>query len=182
MLINIPRFKCFVEKEFLTAGAESGRIEAYCFAVTLLESRPLLFTVHTIEGALFSRLPIWSLSHRAYPEEVLSREKLDPWGAISGNGHAVAYDYLKDYHTVVTVEGKQAEGRYAFTIDYFSGGFSEDPEQHKTSNIIFLEGGQICAVPNNFCLFPDSHFTRKEVTTGYKRSSNYYTLATGGER
>lgn len=171
-LIDIPRFKCYVNKSYLTNGKEIGYLEAYCFAVTCIEARPLLFTVHTVEGAIFSRLPIWAIYHKLPELDQLPKGKLDKWGAISSEGQAIAHQYLKDYW----VETRIGQGIYKFTIDYFGGGFSEDPEQHKTSNIIFLDNGQICAMPNNYCIFKDEHFTDDEIKTKYARNSKYFML------
>lgn len=176
VILDVPRFKCFVDKRFLTNDAETGLLEAYCFSVTLIESRPLLWTVHTIDGAVYSRLPTWAIYTRPDALVVDESQHLDTWGAISSNGQVIAHQYLKDYWAEVTLGGSKQEGLYKFTIDYFDGGFSECPEQHKTSNIIFLESGQICAVPNNYCLFKDRHFVNDEVTTKYRRNTRYYTL------
>lgn len=173
MILDIPRFKCWVQQAYLSNNEQNGFVEGYCIAVTLIENRPLLFTVHTIGGAIYSRLPIYAVNH----EPMLAEHPLRPdtWGAISSNGQVIAHQYLKDYRTVVTIDGEKFEGIYKFTIDYFDGGFAEDPEQHKTSNIIFLENGKIAAVPNNQCLFLDSHFTGPDDTK-YKRNTTYFML------
>lgn len=174
MILDIPRFKCFIDVKYLTDGKSSGFVEGYCFSVTLLESRPLLFTVHTIHGAVYSRIPIQAIYHQI-PENTLNlleSKKLDPWGAISSEGQAICHQYLKDYETLYLKE--DIKGVYKFTIDYFNGGFAQDPEQHKTSNVLFLDNGQIAAIPNNFCLFLDGHFTTSVVDLPYKRNTQYY--------
>lgn len=184
-ILDIPRFKCWVWREFLTDGRESGLTEAYAFAVTLLESRPLFFTVHTIDGAVYSRLPIWALRHkeidlatdaeRTFEEHDLTI--LDPWGAISSHAQVIAHQYLKDYWIVAKVGASKINGRYLFTIDYSHGGFAQDPEQHKTSNIIALKSGHFAALPNNMCLFLDRHFTEgADFPKGYRRNRTYYLL------
>jgi len=102
---------------------------------------------------------------------------LDMWGAISSQAQAVKHKYLKDYEVYVNFTDKVVKGTYQFTIDYFEDGFSEDPEQHKTSNIIFLDSGYICAVPNNYCLFKDKHFTKpieEKSQIENKRQSIYH--------
>lgn len=172
MLIDLPRFKCYIQKSFLTNSRESGLIEGYCFAVTLLESRPLFFTVHTIEGAVYSRLPIQALAHTPNVTADLKPEDLDPWGALASSGNVVQHAYLKDYS--VRRVSTSIEGHYWATVDYDIGGFAQDPEQHKTSNIIMLRNGQIAAWPNNWCLFTDEHFTDKIVKTKYSRQTKYW--------
>lgn len=179
MTINVPRFKAFINTKFL-GNSNLNYIEGYIFAVTLIENRPLLWTVHTIDGAVWSRIPTWAIKWE-HKETMLNGEYMDAdiWGAISSNGHAIVYDYLKDYQVFITKDNSVFSGMYKFTIDYFDGGFAEDPEQHKTSNIIFLDNGQVVSVPNNFCLFKDKHFTTDEdapLSVDYKRRSIYYTL------
>lgn len=178
MLLEIPRFKCEVLSSFVAEGAAVERIPAYCFSVTILEARPLLFTVHTQDGALFSRLPICALRHTRIPVEAppLSDEVLDTWGAISSIGDISSPIYLKDYHVRVRLGARELSGIYLFTIDYSEGGFAQDPEQHKTSNVIALTSGQICAVPNNYCRFLDGHFTSDDRSIPYKRQTIYRTL------
>jgi hypothetical protein len=184
MILDIPRFKCLVRSEFLSDGKETGYIEAYCFAITLIESRPLLFTVHTEHGAIYSRLPIYAIEQRLfynpqmgkYFKEEDDKAKLDPWGAISSKAQVIKHQYLKDYE-VQTIGGVKALGVYWCTIDYFGEDFSQDPEQHKTTNIIMLYDGHIAAMPNNYCLFKDRHFTSKEKSNfPYQRNEIYYTL------
>lgn len=171
MILDVPRFHSFIDKSFLTDGKELGLVEAYTFAVTLIESRPLLWTVHTVDGAIYSRVPTWALRHEQV--DVAAPTTLDQWGAISSSGQIIAHQYLKDYWVKTPIE---EDGIYKFTIDYFESGFSEDPEQHKTSNIIFLDSGLIAALPNNLCLFKDRHFTNEEPSFKYERNKQYFML------
>jgi len=176
-ILDIPRFKCWVKKEFLTDFQERGFTEAYAFSVTLLENRPLLFTVHTVDGAVYSRLPIWALTHTDPSSSPLEDLKcLDPWGAISSFGQAIEHKYLKDYYVEALIQNESLPARYLFTIDYCHGGFAQDPEQHKTSNILALDCGLFAILPNNMCLFLDRHFTNGKQPSGYKRNKEYFTL------
>lgn len=152
-------------------------IEAYAFAVTILESRPLLFTVHTIDGAIYSRLPLAALVTKKIFSEDLTEFEVDVWGSISNKATVIQHKYLKDYDVQVKINGKTLEGTYFLTIDPEEGGFAQDPEQHKTNNIVLLDNGQICSVPNNMCLFLDKHFVHKQVDLSkYKRNSRYYKI------
>ena len=176
MILDIPRFKCFIRSEYLSGGSITNEyVEAYCFSVTIIESRVLLWTVHTIDGAVYSRLPTYAICHNI-PENK-AEHKLDIFGAISSNGQVIEHEYLKDYMVEVNIDGKKYPGVYAFTIDYFTGGFAQDPEQHKTSNVIFMDSGYIFVGPNNMMLFIDSHFTdNKKPSFQYRRNKNYYYL------
>lgn len=40
-------------------------------------------------------------------------------------------------------------------------------------NVIVLGTGMLCALPNNYCLLVDNHFTNNVLYPKYKRSSEY---------
>lgn len=164
--ISIPFFKAKVRREYLHNLEEGfGEFEdCYVFAITSILNRPLLFHVHTESGAVFSKLPIQSLCRIpcAVPEYQV-------WNALGNSIHAVTLAYLKDYW----VKTKFGEGRYMFSLDFFDGGFSEDPEQQKILHMIELQDGNYLTASNNHCLFLDSHFTTERPIT-YKRNSHYW--------
>lgn len=171
-LLDIPRFKAYIDRQYLTDGKGHGREEAYVFAVTLIESRPLLFTIHTVYGAVYSRIPIEAIAWKPKP----TNNSIDRWGAISGNAQVIQHRYLKDYYA--TIPKYKTRGRYHCTIDYYDGGFAQDPEQHKTTNLLFGDDGAIYALPNNEIIFHDDHFTNdsnpKTLASQYKRNTSYY--------
>lgn len=170
---DTPFVKCLVRAEYLHDFKEEYKgqyYECYIFAVTSIQSRPLLFTCHTEHGAVYSRLPITAFCSK--PCEHQSIEFLDPWGAISHNINVIKHSYLKDY-TIENVKDKR-QGMYLFTIDSAIDGWSEDPEQHKTYNVGFYEDGQMFALPNNLCKFVDKHFI-VDKGINYMRQSNYWT-------
>jgi hypothetical protein len=177
MILDFPRLKVRIDKSFISNG--EGFEDGYIFAVTLLENRPLLFTVHLESGAIYSRLPLKAFENKLYEHMELTEtelENVDPWGAISSFGQVIKHEYLKDYAVKVRNGESFINGMYWATIDYMEGGFAQDPEQHKTSNIILLENGQIGAYPNNHCLFVDRHFTKEDPETQYRRNDEYFTL------
>lgn len=175
MILDVPRIKCFVDRSFLTNDELAGLEECYLFAVTLIESRPILWTIHTIYGAVYSRIPTWALRCGKSNDTPLTPKGIsdvDQWGAISSEAQIISHQYLKDYE----VSFKGMKGRYLFTIDYFGGGFSEDPEQHKTTNIIAGYDKLFYCLPNNECVFKDKHFTNDLKPDHYRRNQNYFTL------
>ena len=174
-LLDFPRLKAYCAKPFLTDGQDQGWKECYIFAVTLIESRPLLFTIHTDDGAVYSRIPLQTLRWEVNEKSSYSPVYTDQWGAISGNGTVIQHTYLKDYVCELFKHGN-IRGRYWCTIDYYSGGFAQDPEQHKTSNIILLNTGHIVAVPNNEVIFKDDHFVQEKEKMQYKTNKQYYFL------
>jgi hypothetical protein len=170
MIIDLPEFiHCEVNLEFVSN--KKGFEECYIFAVTCIPSRTPLFTIHTINGAVFSRLPLWAFRQLGSKNSDPVTSELVPWGCVGSKAVAVKHSYLKDYE----VETTFGAGRYLMTIDYFDGNFSEDPEQHKTHNIIAMYSGLFAAMPNNYCTFFDKHFINKITDTShYKRQSVYH--------
>lgn len=179
--LDTPFIHCLVKREFLTNfKAKSNEMEeCYIFAVTIIAGRPPLFTIHTEKGAVYSRLPIHAFRSLGFVESLDTvysgpspelLERLCPWTCVGNVGHVIEYSYLKGYDAQVRNLGI---GRYLFTVDYFDGNFAEDPEQHKSHNIIELQSGMYAAVPNNYMLLKDAHFT----TSGhidYTRQSVYW--------
>lgn len=179
MIINLP-FPIHVKipSRFLYGEDDKEYTEAYAFAVTSILNRPLLFTVHTVDGAVVSRLPIDALiPYEGVQQTTFDRHELQPWEMLGEDIQPIQHKYLKDYIVSCKIADELVSGRYLLTFDSFSGGFSEDPEQHKTYNMIELETGQYCLLPNNHCLFLDNHFTDSDGTfPHYKRNSTYWRL------
>ncbi|MCA2654529.1 hypothetical protein [Microcystis sp. M061S2] len=169
MIIDVPRIKLLVDRSFLGPKLK-GYENAYLYSVTGIINRPLLFNVHLESGALFSRLPIHALFTKPAPKPP-PLNILMPWGVIGNKIQCIEHEYLKNYEVLTSL----GTGRYLFTIDQFDGGFSEDPEQHKTMNIIAIDDGWLAALPNNMCRFLDRHFTNHELPTAYERQSAYWT-------
>lgn len=179
-LIDLPAFvKCEVNGKYLYGPENNSRkvwVEAYAFAVTALRNRPLLFTVHTVHGAVFSRIPIEALRWRKCPNwlDELRDHMLQPWSCLGERIVAIQHQYLKDYELHYIKPA--VDGRYLFTLDFLPDGhFTEDPEQHKTMSFIALETGQFALLPNNMFLARDRHFTENDKPAPpYKRNKEYF--------
>lgn len=173
MLINVPTFKVLVRNTYLTDNQVQGYTQGYLVAVRCIKSRPLLFSVHLENGALYSGLPINSLCTKNCLE--LDLEVAQPWSCLESPCNALIYSHLKDYDVEVSTAAISQIGRYLFTIDYQGEGLAQDPEQHKTHNIIALESGQLVAMPNNYCLFKDEYFTDESLEPKHlRRTTAYY--------
>ena len=167
--LDIPYRHCYVRGEFVSK--QTRPIECYIFAATGILNRPLLFTCHTKSGAVFSRLPIHAFTTNPNTMVYFKLEDQAPWGCVGNTLTVVKHSYLKDY--TVQVPSLHMEGRYIMTFDQFNGGFSEDPEQHKTMNMVELDNGQFGLMPNNYCRFKDLHFTEADDIQ-YKRQTDYW--------
>lgn len=172
-IADIPYLKCFVRKEYLRNLEDSHGeyIEAYAFAVTSMPNKPLLFTVHTVDGAVVSRLPMSALVEK--PCEPMDLRILQLWSCLSANVAVIEHAYLKNYKMKVMMkDGKIHKANYLWTLDSRSTGFSEHSDQHKTFNVGWLDSGQLMAQPNNRCLFLDSHFVNFKGRPDYKTNTH----------
>lgn len=179
MLINVPIQKAYIKSEFISDSKVTGKlIEGYVIAVRAIKSRPLLFTVHLENGAVYSGLPVSAICSSGFViDQELPLEAYQPWSCLESPANAVMLDYLKDYTVKVPRLGDWAVGRYLYTIDYSGEGLAQDPEQHKCHNIIAIKAGTWVAMPNNYCVFEDSHFTEQTTDvklSDLKRTSTYY--------
>lgn len=168
--LNTPYIKAFVENSFIKETT-TGYTECYIHGIVALPGRPHLFNIHTIDGALYSRLPIHSLVW-GIPNSWFVALILEPWGVIGHESEIIIYDYLKDARVKIPSFGEI--GRYVFTIEPISGAFAEDPEQQKSLHFIEVNNGQFALLPNNMLELKDAHFTNKEPLPPYKRNKIYF--------
>jgi hypothetical protein len=172
---NVPQIRLVVDNSYCGVK-ESSLEEAYLVAVTSIASEPLYFTVHLASGALWQRLPIAALCTKSVVEP-LENEQLQPYSCLGGDIQVIQYDHLKDYR--VKVPSLNLEGTYLFTVDVAGPGLASDPIQHKTHNIIALDNGQLCAMPNNYLIFKDDYFTSNDAPTPkYSRVDKKYSSGT----
>lgn len=177
MLIDIPYIHCFVAARFILEDKHLDPVACYIYSATAIKNRPLLFNIHTIHGALYSRLPIHAFSFRKSVENPLPKEEVDPWGVIGDKFQVIEHAYLKGYQPTL-LKHPQINSVYRMSFDWHQGGFSEDPQQSKTMHLLELGNGQLGLFPNNELLFRDNHFTSEDPMPKYKRNNTYY-LANG---
>lgn len=179
MILDLPATKVFIYSQFLQAKHRERFTEAYLVAVTTIPGRPLLFTVHTVDGAVYSRLPIHSFQTKETKQalSLYDLSDLQPWSCLEGPAFFIQHSYLKGYTVHAKVKGNTLIAEYFGTIDYFGGGLASDPEQHKTHNLIMLDNGQMAALPNNHCLFVDKHFVKKPYSwPKYRRQTENWKI------
>ena len=180
MTINVPTIHVAVKIEYITNFSEYGIIEGYLVAARCRPSEPLLFSVHLANGALYSGLPINAISHieqaQQHSKEETSVEEAQPWSCLDGPASAVELSYLRNYDVQINAPGLKSGGRYLFTIDYAGTGLASDPQQYKMHHIIAQDEGCLVAMPNNYLLFKDKHFTGGEnlSTASLRRNEIYY--------
>lgn len=173
MINNIPYVKAKVCNKYIKG--KEGTTDCYIIAVSTLLNRPHLFTIHTVDGAVYARLPV-----KAFRHDNINLEKdltgfehsiLDQYGVISEKSQVLKLDYLKDYEPYVI--DLNIKGRYLFSIEPVEGAFAEDPEQSKLIHFIELENGYFGLFPNNKLKFTDNYFTEPNSDV-YLRNSTYF--------
>jgi len=149
--VNVPRFYCFLRKEFLYDGeAHHGELVNVCvFGAASIHGRALGFHVLTENGALIWRLPLHAFGHKpAAPIQPL--DWLQFWDCFSYEVTVTVFERLQDSR--VQYKDRSWEGgQYMFTFDWCE---SEDAEEagdggHKCAHFIALDNGNFAAQPNN---------------------------------
>ncbi len=173
-VINSPTIKLFVKSKYIT-GLDSENIPCYLMGIDARENQHLRFTVYLNSGAIWSGLPIEALySDRMEKEQdkLFENHELQPFTCLDGTVSVVTYKILMN----ANVKTALGLGRYLFTVNYQGMELSDDPEQYKTHNIIALDNGQVCALPNNMIKVVDNWFTIEDADTkNYKRTNVRYT-------
>lgn len=176
-MINTPAIKVRVSNFFLTADqSNTDFTEAYLMAVDCRSGDLIRFSVYLKTGAIWSGLPIVALHcdrfSKIHDETfILENEDLQPYSCLEGPVTVFSYDLLKN----AKASCLYGECRYLFTINYSGSGLAEDPEQHKTHNVVVLKNGQLAAFPNNFIRFSDNWFAEiQEPINLYKRNNIHY--------
>ena len=124
------------------------RSEACAFGFTALEGRLPAFQVMLRDGAQFARLPLTALA--SGPCEALPATTVCLWDSLSYTCSVHRYAYLTTLVAdVFCGDGQERRGRYLFTVDWCQSDYSEMPDQHKCHHFLWLESGQMAAMPNN---------------------------------
>ena len=173
-MINAPSIKMSVGAHYIT-GETGDPIACYLLGIDARENQHLRFSVYLESGAIWSGLPIEALrSDRAEITEsqLYENHDLQPFTCLDGIVSSIAYKLLLN----ATIKTPLGLGCYLFTINYQGTELSDDPEQHKTHNIIALDNGQVCALPNNMIRVQDNWFADQDMDISkYKRSGVRYT-------
>ncbi len=150
---NIPRYYCFLRKEFLYDGlAHQGEFLNVCvFGVASIKGHALGFHVLTDNGAVIWRLPLHAFAHKVSAPTV-PLDWLQFWDCFSYDVTCTVFDRLQESRVRVQMKDASWEGgQYMFTLDWYG---HEDAEEagdggHKCAHMIALDNGLFAAQPNN---------------------------------
>ncbi len=166
MNANIPTLHCWVRREFLTGGKESGGFEeGYAFAILSVRGRALQFHVMLRSGAHFRGLPLHALlTSTAGEGGYKDLSDLQLWDCFSSRPVVTVFDYLRDHECKVWLRDRSAwSGRYLFTVDWLpdseeAPGLIYQPDQNKCGHVIALANGQLACLPTNRIAWMDGYF------------------------
>jgi hypothetical protein len=150
LIADVPFTYCKVRREFVRDHKDGhGQYEdCVVFGMTALEGRLPSFNVMMQNGAQWARLPIHAFVNQ--PCEPLAASTVCLWDCLSYTMSVHAYAYLGTLVAdVFCTDGKTRRGTYAFTVDWCQSDYSEMPDQHKCHHFLWLDEGQLCAMPNN---------------------------------
>ena len=142
-------------------------------------------------GALFDKLPISAfLSMERTPKTDMDLPNLQFWNCMDYNVVAIHKQFIgsMDFEVYTRDFGIQ-KGRYICTLDNYHGdenvidySTAEQPEEHKSFNLLQLDNGQYCLYPNNRMRLYDNSLTPTTPLQPYfKVSTIEYQVENGNE-
>ena len=142
-------------------------------------------------GALFDKLPISAfLSMERTPKTDMDLPNLQFWNCLDYNVVAIHKQFIgsMDFEVYTRDFGIQ-KGRYICTLDNYHGdenvidySTAEQPEEHKSFNLLQLDNGQYCLYPNNRMRLYDNSLTpTTPLQPDFKVSTIEYQVENGNE-
>jgi hypothetical protein len=162
---DIPRFQCFVRKEFLydQQRGHGEFMDCVVFGIASIPGRALGFHALLSDGAQVARIPIHALAHhreaKSFPVDNL---QLFDCFAYQVSVHEFSFLSGLRCRTVLK-DGNWYEGQYLFTIDWYGNIESESAGDlgHKNAHFLKLDNGNFAAQPNNRILWAEPSFIAK---------------------
>jgi len=168
---NIPSFKGFVRKSYLTKNKEESEIfiPVYCFGIQSNAGTILTFHVMTDDGMVRSRVPLSEIYTKIPTNDIPFNYK-QLWDCFSNNVTVTEYHFLA-YHRaqVVLRDGTKVWGTYMFTVDWFDNPYSDEPSDYKCGHILESDDGYLLCQPNNRLFWKDSNWVTKKTPEDLKQ-------------
>jgi hypothetical protein len=172
---NFFPLKVFVRDEYMyqhTKGLGS-MTPGVVISVRCMPGQAALFQVLLENGVLRDKLPSHALlTEPKLPDPDLPFHYLQLWNCFSYNFTLLQLNYLNDAPVEVYMKDRKwYPGKYYATINWGSNDpntdltLSEDPAEHKSHHIIFLDNGQIALQPNNRIKWSEPSFVTKAFPT-----------------
>ena len=194
LICNLPAYKVWVRKEYLT-NHKSGHgefVEGYWVTLKSIPGRAFYFETYLPEyAAMYDKLPISAfVSSPKKPEPDMELHNLQFWNAMDYGVISVYKQFIGSMHfELMTRDYGNQTGTYVCTIDNYHENIhdvdcstSEEPQEHKSHNCIQLENGQYALYPNNRMRLYDLSITPQHPKTpDFKVSTIEYQVENGTE-
>jgi hypothetical protein len=151
--VDVPRFYCFLRREYLyDLGSHFGELDRCCvFGLSSIAGRAIGFHAMLENGAMIWRLPIAAFAHR---EDAPSTrlDVLELWDCFSYDVSVNTFEFLCERRCETVLKDRSVRpGLYMFTVDWFGSVDAEDAGDggHKCAHVIKLDDGNFAAQPNN---------------------------------
>ena len=194
LICNLPAQKVWVRKEYLMNHQDGfGKfVEGVWVSAKSIPGRAFYFETFLPKyGALFDKLPISAfLSMERTPKTDMDLPNLQFWNCMDYNVVAIHKQFIgsMDFEVYTRDFGIQ-KGRYICTLDNYHGdenvidySTAEQPEEHKSFNLLQLDNGQYCLYPNNRMRLYDNSLTpTTPLQPDFKVSTIEYQVENGNE-
>lgn len=168
---NFFPIKVWVRDEYFYQGTKGqGEFsQGMIISVRCMPGQAALFQVLLDNGVMRDKLPSHALLTKPeLPNPDLPFHFLQLWNCFSYNFTLVKLNFVSGAPVEVYMKDRKFyTGRYFATINWGSNDIntditlSEDPMEHKSHHIIFLDNGQIALQPNNRIKWSEPSFVTK---------------------
>ena len=195
LICNLPSVEVWVRKEYLT-DHQSGHgefVKGVWVSCKSIPGRTFYFETYLPEyAAMYDKLPISAfVSAPETPSPDMDLPNLQFWNCMDYGVVAVTKQFIgsMDYELYTRDFGIQ-KGTYICTLDNYHQdadvidyATSENPAEHKSSNLIELDNGQYALYPNNRMRIFDNSLTPVEPKMpDFKVSTEFYSVENGFDR
>ena len=194
LICNIPNQKVWVRREYLR-DLQDGHgefVEGHWVSAKSIPGRAFYFETFLPEyGALFDKLPISAfVADPETPSIDMALPDLQFWNCMDYGVTCIQKQFIgsMDFE-VYTKNHGFVKGSYIATLDNYhihadevDYSTAEQPDEHKSFNLLELENGQYCLYPNNRMRVYDNSLTPKNPKMpDFRVSTEYYQVENGNE-
>jgi len=194
LICNLPNQKVWVRREYLRdfVDGHGEFVEGHWVSAKSIPGRAFYFETFLPEyGALYDKLPISAfVSDPETPSIDMALPDLQFWNCMDYGVTCIQKQFIgsMDFEVYTKNHGR-VKGTYIATLDNYhvhadevDYSTSEQPEEHKSFNLLELENGQYCLYPNNRMRVYDNSLTPKEPKQpDFRVSTEYYQVENGYE-
>lgn len=163
---DVIPFKALVRRSHFTKSERDVLYydSVYVFGVQSVPGHILTFHVMTDYGMMRSRVPLSELYWKEPDVDVPYHYK-QLWDCFGVQVSVLRYRFLDGMRCEVLMKDKKKVwATYAFTVDWWDNGYSEEPSDYKCGHVLKADGGYFVCQPNNRLFWRDSNWITKKRT------------------